>query len=702
MCRLLRYAVSHCLYAAMLRVQLVAGQVKVRAAARCFAGSATLPVLVAAGLWLYVQWERSSDSSAAAAAVSVAVVVFVFVLGIASIFYYYFNMAGLGLSLCHFCYGCLLGLLSFSHSPSPRPDAMVWTASVLLVASVVLHGLWALVERLGGWTRHRPGFLTAAEGLQLAGFAVAGGAALVGRSACAAASWVVIVAALAALLVNLRTKAFLALASAAFFPSVCAAVFFPSLEVPVNPFAVACFSGRLVCEPLLDTYFSGLSATERWRPLLLCGGLWRKLSLLPVVFVEIAQLVLSALILGDLVLWIVPGFCVLGMFWIACHMIFIVTLWGFYTKLSDCQRMCLSQRSEVNNLDRVMASKGMRHFCLISQRLVLFTVLSTIVLGAFSWQPASSLFISVFLLVLHLESLAHGLFCELGTCLGGTAVGYAVVVPTNYCSPDGQPTLLPPDQVQELNLRSTAMLNNVQRFFSYHMIEAYGCDYSTSGMSLEGLQSKLRFFLDYRTSDGPRHDTYMLFYSGHTDHNGDWALAGGNTLQLDDIVGFWREKNMGFCSRLILILDTENSLPWVKEVRMVEGNFVAVQGAMLSHTTDVELQDAPQLGDFTAKWVEFNCNPDNGIKWSERGQTLSAIYGLSKTWGDYELHLPTGSDVAKHWRITYPVVQVANWAGGLNLWWACSLFLRCLRRMKLNWFPPAVLDIGQGIKLVKS
>ena len=48
-------------------------------------------------------------------------------------------------------------------------------------------------------------------------------------------------------------------------------------------------------------------------------------------------------------------------------------------------------------------------------------------------QPSESLYISVFLLVLLLESLAHGLFHELGSCLGGTAVGYAVVVPTNYC-----------------------------------------------------------------------------------------------------------------------------------------------------------------------------------------------------------------------------------------------------------------------------
>ncbi len=166
--------------------------------------------------------------------------------------------------------------------------------------------------------------------------------------------------------------------------------------------------------------------------------------------------------------------------------------------------------------------------------------------------------------MLPLESLAHGLFHELGNSLGGTCVGYAVVIPTNYCrywkhihsrftnsdtsgqfitqsvsissssssslSPDGQPTLLPPVHVLELNLRSTGMLNNVQRFFSHHMIETYGCDYSTSGLSLEALQAKLRIFMEAHTADGPRHDTYVLYYSGHTHRSGEWALAGGRII----------------------------------------------------------------------------------------------------------------------------------------------------------------------------
>lgn len=75
------------------------------------------------------------------------------------------------------------------------------------------------------------------------------------------------------------------------------------------------------------------------------------------------------------------------------------------------------------------------------------------------------------------------------------------------------------------------MLNNVQRLFSHHMVQTFGCDYSTSGVTLEALLTKLRAFLELCTDDGPRHDTYLIFYSGHTQKGtGAWALAGERTL----------------------------------------------------------------------------------------------------------------------------------------------------------------------------
>lgn len=92
--------------------------------------------------------------------------------------------------------------------------------------------------------------------------------------------------------------------------------------------------------------------------------------------------------LGLLELWylVIPGFCLFGLFWSICHVILLITMWGFHTKLSECQKAWRAQRSSSRSLDQVMASRGIRHFCLISERLVLFSMLSTVVLGAVSWQ----------------------------------------------------------------------------------------------------------------------------------------------------------------------------------------------------------------------------------------------------------------------------------------------------------------------------
>ncbi|XP_028810839.1 transmembrane protein 168-A [Denticeps clupeoides] len=670
---------------------------------RCLGYLSSLNLLVAVCLGMYVRWEKTLEPT-----ILVIFILGLFVLGIASILYYYFSMESASLSLFHLWFGFLQGLLCFLNSPLLEEDVKEEATNYLLLASVVARTLWALTERISGSARYQPTLLTSDEFLELLGFGVASIIMPLDRSL----PLLALVLALGATIVDLRMKSLMALPNMTCLAIVTSMALFKALNIQANPFALGCFLGRLVCDPLLDVYFNGLTAPQRWLPFLSLGRLWRRLSLLPLVLLEVAFFTLCALTLGRLEpLWylVIPGFCLFGLFWMLCHAAFLVTLWGFHTKLNECQRVHHAQSSERRRLHHVMAARGMRHFCIISERLVLFSFISTVILAAVSWQLSNGLFMGVLLAVLPLESLAHGLFHELGNCLGGTCVGYAVVTPAGYCSADGQPALLSPEAVQDLNLRSTATLTAVQRLFSHHLIDSFGCDYSTSGLSLDSLQTKLRAFLELRTADGPRHDTYLLYYSGKTLRTGDWALAGGDTLRLDQLLDWWRERNSGYCSRLILVLDTENSQPWVKTVQRLEGLYVAVQGADLSSIRSGAEggNTAPRLGDFTSEWVEYNCSAESGAQWSDMGRGVTAVYGVSKHWSDYTLHLPTGSDVAKHWkthfpRVTYPLVAVANWCCGLNLLWVCGMCLRCFRRLKLAWFPPSVLDTGQGIKLVRS
>uniref|UniRef100_A0A3P9GYC1 Transmembrane protein 168 n=1 Tax=Oryzias latipes TaxID=8090 RepID=A0A3P9GYC1_ORYLA len=668
----------------------------------CLGCLSRVNLLVAVCVGMYVRWEVTGEPT-----ILVIFILGLFVLGIASILHYYFAMEKASLSLFHLWFGFLLGLLCFLNSPTLSSNVKELVANYLLVASAAMKAVWAVTERICGTFYHKPTLLTTVEWLELLGFAIASTTLLLHKSV----AIIGLVVALGALIVDLRMKSLLSLLNLIAFTLMTSLVFFPALGIPANPFALSCFLSRLLCEPVLDVYFNGLGPADRWMPVFSLGRVWRRLSLLPLCLTELAFFVFAALKLGRLELWylVIPGFCIFGLFWAICHVILLITVWGFHTKLSECQKAWRAHRARSQSLEQVMASRGIRHFCLISERLVFFSLLSTVILGAVSWQASNGLFLSALLIVLPLESLAHSLFHELGRCLGGTCVGYALVIPTSYSSSGGQPSPLPPQYVQEMNLRSTGMLNNVQRLFSHHMIQTFGCDYSTSGVTLESVQNKLRTFLELRTADGPRHDTYLIFYSGHTNKNsGAWALAEGQAFHLAQLLEIWKEKNADHCSRLIIVLDTENSLPWVKEVRRMEGVYVAVQGAELPHSrVDPEAGDAPLLGDFTGEWVEFNCNPTGDTQWSEKGRTVVASYGVSKRWSDYSLHLPTGSDVAKHWKThfpkaTYPLVHLSNWCCGLNLFLVCSVCLRCFRRCKLAWFPPAVLDIGQGIKLVQS
>ncbi|KAB0343622.1 hypothetical protein FD755_012464 [Muntiacus reevesi] len=544
MCKSLRYCFSHCLYLAMTRLEEVNREVNMHSSVRYLGYLARINLLVAICLGLYVRWEKTANSL-----ILVIFILGLFVLGIASILYYYFSMEAASLSLSNLWFGFLLGLLCFLDNSSFKNDVKEESTKYLLLTSIVLRILCSLVERISGYVRHRPTLLTTVEFLELVGFAIASTTMLVEKSL----SVILLVVALAMLIIDLRMKSFLAIPNLVIFAVL---LFFSSLETPKNPVAFACFFICLITDPFLDIYFSGLSVTERWKPFLYRGRICRRLSVVFTGMIELTFFILSAFKLRDTHLWyfVIPGFSIFGIFWMICHIIFLLTLWGFHTKLNDCHKVCFTHRVDNNSLDRIMASKGMRHFCLISEQLVFFS---------------------------------------------------------------------------------------------------------------------------------------------------------GDILRLDTLLEWWREKNGSFCSRLIIILDSENSTPWVKEVRKINDQYIAVQGAEMTKTIDIEEADPPQLGDFTKDWVEYNCNTTNNICWTEKGRTVKAVYGVSKRWSDYTLHLPTGSDVAKHWmlyfpRITYPLVHLANWLCGLNLFWICKTCFRCLKRLKMSWFLPAVLDTGQGFKLVKS
>jgi hypothetical protein len=72
------------------------------------------------------------------------------------------------------------------------------------------------------------------------------------------------------------------------------------------------------------------------------------------------------------------------------------------------------------------------------------------------------------------------------------------------------------------------MLNDLERFMSNNLIDIFGCDYSSSGISMNFIDTKLKTFFARRTNDGRRYDTYFFYFSGPTCDNGDIILSGKN------------------------------------------------------------------------------------------------------------------------------------------------------------------------------
>lgn len=410
--RFIRYGVSHCLHTAMTRLEEavggsssaapgVNGEVSPRPAILALGYLSGLSLLTAICLGLYARWEASQ---AEGHVFLVTLVLALAVLGLAVVLYCYFHMERASLGLLHLWLGFLLGLLSFVDGPALDHDVKERATDYLLLTSMVLRTMWALLERVCGCTRYRPAFLTSAEQLELTGFALAslvvgdGG----GRAQLSVAVVVALVFALAVVMVALRMKAVLALPNLVCFVAVTATLLFlrspdgsTTTAATPNPFALACFFSQLVCDPLLDVYFSGLSVTERWQPFLAGRGVRRLSLLLLLLLAEAGYLALAGRELlggggggGEGRRWYVtvPAFAAGGLFWLISHLVFFITAWGFHGKIGECQRVCLAQGSGVTSLDKVMASRGVRHFCIISQQLILCTLVSTVALAALTWQ----------------------------------------------------------------------------------------------------------------------------------------------------------------------------------------------------------------------------------------------------------------------------------------------------------------------------
>jgi hypothetical protein len=96
--------------------------------------------------------------------------------------------------------------------------------------------------------------------------------------------------------------------------------------------------------------------------------------------------------------------------------------------------------------------------------------------------------------------------------------------------------ILSQQEAYDSSQRCTSILNGLESFMATNLIDIFGCDYSSSGISMNFVDTKLKTFFARRTADGRRYDTYFFYFSGPTCDNGDLILTGKDLI-------FYRKKN---------------------------------------------------------------------------------------------------------------------------------------------------------------
>ena len=665
---------------------------------------AILSFLAGGFLGIYSRWQHHSSDKSFVIFGVVAAIFFLLALVL-----YLFNRQELADAFFNLWIGIIFSVLTFT---SVAYDHMFVSAQdldvvdMLLIGSTCIYCCGTLLDRIHNYGNVEFHLLTIREILLLIGFAFGSAVSEHG------APMVLLALAVACNLIAVHLKSALSLVNAIMTSVLVAMEFFPAIKVQYNPFCLATFAIWLSFEAIIDMYFSKYSTVDRWKGLLMCGK-WRRKSLVFLIFLGDCFYVACAVqvtLSHDRAVVIVPIFTAFLLLWIAGHIVFIVDCWGFLMKLEECSQS-LKEEFDTNTMLDVLASRGVRHFCLISKSIILVTIVTTVLLAIPSWQVTNAWFISSFLIVMPVESMVYSVLSSLGKCLGGTAIGYAVVIPCYSCRKDGLVVALPEMEYHGTNRTAVELINLLSRFFSEHIVHSFGTELCTTGLTIQSLESKLESFFNQRVLPGLPYDTFVLYYSGPVHDNGDWALLENNAFSLNQLLNLWEKLNGDTKSRLILVFDTENSHKWLPEVKKSK-YFIGAQVGIASKSDDVEAANCQTIGELTKHWVNFNSAHDHSEVLDPGTPPTEAkirpTFAVSRRWCEFKFHVPTQKDVSVHIEesfpaIVQPIMRLCNMLPqSADLFCFCEECVATLRNLKMRWLPPLTLDTGHGFKLIRT
>ncbi|CAF0727753.1 unnamed protein product [Didymodactylos carnosus] len=391
-------------------------------------------------------------------------------------------------------------------------------------------------------------------------------------------------------------------------------------------------------------------------------------------------------------------------------------------KLCECYRNMLNEEKtneegQTNKISftKLMASKGIRYFGLITWPIIVCSTLLTLLLTILHYDTKTSTSLALFLIAITLECFILSFVKNLCSIVGGTCAGYALVAPA-FDTKTVQ--ILSQQEAYACGQRCTAMLNGLHRFMSCNHIENFGCDYSSSGITMNFINAKLKTFFAKRTLDGLRYDTYVFFYSGPTRDTGDIALSDNQAVTVNLLLQWWCENGYHeptCTSRLILIFDTYNSHKWLKLINCQSsfssckpGVYLVLQTYRRYSKQETKLIELGQihLGQFTDLWLKLNSvedtTADEKLTW--KANYMQPKCAFSYYWSEYSFQKPTNSDIELYLNEHYYLKR-------LHLFYLCLTYIpsiitypflyvfKCLKRTKFMLLTPKIIDTYHGFRL---
>ncbi|TNN06454.1 Transmembrane protein isoform 3 [Schistosoma japonicum] len=381
-------------------------------------------------------------------------------------------------------------------------------------------------------------------------------------------------------------------------------------------------------------------------------NLWDKISIKLYIFLCLFYATFQMIFILDFIssfIWYkwLPTvlFIIFAFLWVIVHFLCFLCLSRLACVIHDSDRVQNCLDTKRYGLNRIWASQGVRFLAVISRAKWILAILITIccliisiLMGFIQPQLLFSFQIS-FLMDCYLVSIFH----HLSLTIGPNAIGYALIrqvsLQKSYSTQSSFSTEITDSPTQWLNGKFTFMnlTTLIESFFAHFSIHNFGCVYSSGvqfaktknqilntdnylPLSIQCLQGIVNFFRQSLSHGNIRYDTYLLYYSGPDNNEGDWVFEDSSVITLKSLIDAWEvsssnlEVNKQTHSRLLIILDTLHSEKWYNSlIKSSTHCYIALQSSvpLLNVYTSHCASDLLKIGQFTELWINVNIEAIN-------------------------------------------------------------------------------------------